>query len=89
MEQWTAPDCGSIRIKNPKTLQKWIDKGWFKREIDNGYIFAYRCGRFRTEICQCAKCKKPNAKIELRNVLEKNGLLMRNDECKTLKISEL
>jgi len=66
---------GSIRIKNPKTLQSWIDKGWYQREIDAGYIFAYRCGRFRVEVCQCSKCRKPNAAIELKNVLIQNELL--------------
>jgi hypothetical protein len=74
MEQWTAPDYGSIRIKNPKTLQKWIDKGWYKREIDAGYIFAANCGRFRTEKCECGKCRKVNGGQAIKEVLARNGL---------------
>jgi hypothetical protein len=74
MEQWTSPACGSIRIKNPKTLQAWIDKGWYQREINDGYIFAPNCGRFRTEKCQCSKCKKVNGGKVLKDVLSLNGL---------------
>jgi len=37
MEQWTPPAFGTIRIKKATTLQQWIDKGWYQREIDNGY----------------------------------------------------
>ena len=51
---------GTVRIKNPKTLQSWIDKGWYQREIDKGYIFATGCGRFKLEVCNCSKCKKVN-----------------------------
>lgn len=50
--------CGSIRIKKATTLQSWIDKGWYKREIDKGYTFALGCGRFRIGKCECSKCKK-------------------------------
>jgi len=66
---------GSIRIKKPKTLQSWIDKGWYKREIDNGYIFYPACGRFRTDKCECLKCRKPNSAAELKKVLQINNLL--------------
>jgi len=69
MEFW-----GSIRIKNPKTLQRWIDKGWYKREIDKGYIFAPSCGRFKTEKCECVKCRKPNSGLEIKRVLQLNNL---------------
>lgn len=62
MEQWEAPSCGTTRISNPKTLQRWVDLGWYKELIDDGFIFAPYCGRFKTEICECGKCrnKKPN-----------------------------
>jgi hypothetical protein len=23
--------CGTIRISNPKTLQSWIDRGWYQK----------------------------------------------------------
>lgn len=65
---------GSIRIKNPKTLQKWINLGWYQKQIDNGYEFAPACGRFRIGKCQCSKCRKPNAGHELKAVLEQNGI---------------
>jgi hypothetical protein len=28
--------------------------------IDEGYIYAPGCGRFREEICNCSKCRKRN-----------------------------
>ena len=65
---------GSIRIKKSTTLQKWIDKGWYQREIDNGYIFAPACGRFRVGKCECSKCKKVNLGKALKDVLSLNGL---------------
>jgi hypothetical protein len=60
---------GSIRIKNAKTLQKWINKGWYQKQIDLGYTFYPGCGRFRTEKCECRKCRKPNSGNELKEVL--------------------
>ena len=66
---------GSIRIKKAATLQSWIDNGWYKKEIDNGYTFAYACGRFRIGKCQCSRCSKPNGGWEKKAVLEHNGLL--------------
>lgn len=62
MEQCTSTDCGTLRISNPITLQRWIDNGEYNKLIDNGYIFAPYCGRFKTEPCECTKCrhKKPN-----------------------------
>jgi hypothetical protein len=55
---------GAIRIQKPSTLQSWIDKGWFKKELDKGYFFAVGCGRFKTEICKCSKCKRKNGNLE-------------------------
>lgn len=49
---------GTLRITNPRTLQSWKDKGWFQKQTDAGYIFAAGCGRFKTEICTCRKCRK-------------------------------
>lgn len=70
MEQWEAPDCGTTRISNPKTLQRWIDLGWYQELIDEGYIFAPHCGRFKTDICTCTKCRHKNPKREeLTNIL--------------------
>ena len=65
---------GTIRIKKPSTLQSWIDKGWYKKRIDEGYIFAPNCGRFRIEKCECAKCRKVNGGKVLKDVLALNGL---------------
>lgn len=67
--------AGSIRIKNPKTLQSWIDKGWYQDQLDSGYTFAPACGRFRVGKCECCKCRKPNAGANLKDVLIQNGLL--------------
>lgn len=73
MEQWTPPACGSVKIKKAATLQRWIDLGWYQRELDKGYIFAPACGRFRIGKCECSKCRKPNSGLEKRLVLEQNG----------------
>ncbi len=75
MEQWEAPMCGTTRISNPKTLQRWFDLGWYKELIDDGFIFAPYCGRFKTEICECGKCRnhKPN-RDELIKILNSNTL---------------
>jgi hypothetical protein len=40
MEQWTAPMAGTLRISNPKTLEKWLHNGTFQRKINNGFNFA-------------------------------------------------
>ena len=57
MNQWEPPMSGTLRIKNPKTLEKWIQNGNYQKELDDGYIFAVGCGRFRTEPCTCCKCR--------------------------------
>lgn len=49
---------GSLRITNKNTLQKWIDKGFYKELISEGYIYAKGCGRFRKNICECSKCRR-------------------------------
>ena len=53
MEYW-----GTLRIKNPKTLRRWKRNGKFQALIDQGYIYASGCGRFRKEVCACNKCRK-------------------------------
>ena len=66
MEQRIAPDCGVTKISNPKTLQRWIDFGWYQKLINEGFIFAIGCGRFKKEICTCSACrKKPNQTLKL------------------------
>jgi hypothetical protein len=62
MEKWEAPMSGTLRISNPRTLQRWIDNGEYKKLIDEGYIFNPYCGRFNTEVCICTKCRnhRPN-----------------------------
>ena len=54
MEQYQ----GTLKITNPNTIQSWKDKGWWQKQLDNGYIYAVGCGRFKTEICTCCKCHK-------------------------------
>ncbi len=64
---------GSIRIKNPKTLQSWIDKGWYDRELSQGYIFNIGCCRFTINKCTCSQCRNKNRPL-LKEVLLKNKL---------------
>lgn len=58
MNDWTPPDAGTLRITNPRTLQMWKDTGKYQKLIDEGYIYAEGCGRFRIEPCTCHKCRK-------------------------------
>ncbi len=70
MEQWTSPDCGTTRITNPKTLQRWIDLGWYQDLLTEGYVFNPYCGRFSIDICECSKCRhKTLNKDELIKIL--------------------
>lgn len=58
MEQWEKPCGGTLRITNPKTLEKWKVNGEYDKLIKEGYIYAKGCGRFRKFICSCSKCRK-------------------------------
>ena len=49
---------GTLRITNPKTLKKWKEDGRFQQVINEGYIFAKGCKRFRSEVCTCSKCRR-------------------------------
>ena len=66
---------GVLRITNLKTLQAWKDNGKYQKLINDGFIFAVGCGRFRVGKCGCSRCKKPNGGWEKKAVLELNGLL--------------
>jgi hypothetical protein len=57
--------CGTIRISNPKTLQSWIDRGWYQKSLSEGYIFNVGCGRFKTENvpAQLVELEKTRSKI--------------------------
>ena len=48
---------GSLRITNPKTLATYKRVGKYDELINEGYIYAKGCGRFRTEVCSCHKCR--------------------------------
>lgn len=63
---------GTLRISNPKTLEKWIHNGNYRKELDDGYLFNVGCGRFKTEVCTCYKCRRPNAGIELKDVIKRH-----------------
>jgi hypothetical protein len=70
---------GSIRITNPKTLQNWIDRGWYQELIEEGWIFSPYCGRFRKHECECSKCRYvaqfKNKESDLKEVLKQNNLM--------------
>lgn len=72
MEQWTPPCGGTLRIRKPKTLEKWIQNGSYQDEIDSGYTFNVGCGRFRKEPCKCFKCRKPNSGKKLQEVIDRH-----------------
>jgi hypothetical protein len=62
---------GTLKITNPITLERWIHQGKFQKEIDDGYIFATGCGRFRTEVCTCFKCRKGAGK-KLQTIIDRH-----------------
>lgn len=64
---------GVLRIRNPKTLQRWIDSGKFQAELEGGWIFAVGCGRFRSILCTCSKCRK-STNSPLKLLLDKYNL---------------
>ena len=49
---------GILRITNPRTLEMWKKTGKYQKLIDEGYIYAKGCGRFRMEVCTCSKCRR-------------------------------
>ena len=57
---------GTLKIINPRTLERWKQTGEYQKLIEEGYIYASGCGRFRLEICKCCKCKQ-NQEIPLKN----------------------
>lgn len=63
---------GTLRISNPKTLQAWIDRGWYKDLVDEGYKFNVGCGRFKidNEVCTCSQCRT-RTRPELVKIIEK------------------
>jgi hypothetical protein len=71
MEQWRPPDCGTLRITNPKTLEKWIHNGQFKKKLDEGLFFGIGCGRFKDEPCVCSACRN-RPKKDLQLVINKH-----------------
>ena len=54
----TTNYSGVLKIKNPKTLERWKQNGNYRKLIEQGYIYAKGCGRFKIEICTCHKCRK-------------------------------
>lgn len=52
------PLAGVLRITNIKTLDKWKFNGKYQQLINEGFIYADGCGRFKKEICTCIKCRK-------------------------------
>ena len=70
MEKYDKPSGGVTKISNPKTLQRWIDYGWYENIINNGYTFNPYCGRFSIDVCICSKCRsKRENKDELIKIL--------------------
>jgi hypothetical protein len=48
---------GTLRIKNPKTLQRWKDNGEYQKLIDAEYFYCSSCGRFRLGVVESlGKC---------------------------------
>lgn len=78
MSQWEKPMCGVTRIRNPKTLERWIHNGSYQNLINAGFIFAVGCGRFRTEVCTCYKCRK-STNSPLKHIIERHYKSETND----------
>lgn len=54
---------GTLRITNPRTIQRWKDKGWWQEMLDEGLIYGPGCGRFREEECTCIKCRNKRKQL--------------------------
>ena len=54
---------GVLRVTNPKRLAQWKASGKFQSLINEGYIYASGCGRFKKEICTCSKCTNKKAPL--------------------------
>lgn len=65
---------GTVRIRNPKTLRRWIRLGWFQKQLDEGWLFAIGCGRFTKDKCTCHYCRN-RTRSELVKVLKAANLL--------------
>ena len=72
MSGYEQPMSGSIRIRNPKTLERWIHRGWYQRELDLGYTFGIGCGRFCNPPCECHKCRRQKGGSPLQKVIDKH-----------------
>lgn len=59
-----TPYKGVVKIKNPNTLKRWLENGWYQERIDEGLIFASGCGRFRDHVCECSNCKTGNPVLD-------------------------
>ena len=66
---------GTLRITNPKTLEKWVKNWNYKELIDEGYYYAIGCGIFRTFKCDCSQCRKKPTKttLEIENIINNNN----------------
>ena len=64
---------GTLRIRNPKTLRKWLRNGSYQKLIDEGYIFAVGCGRFRQGVCECSRCRKATENNQLHKTIKEFG----------------
>lgn len=61
---------GTIRIRNPKTLRRWIKSGKYQEQLDAGYTFNPCCGRFTKPKCTCTKCRNNRGGSKLQAVLD-------------------
>jgi len=62
---------GTVRIKNPKTLKRWIRLGWYQKTLDEGFVFNVGCGRFTPEKCTCHMCRT-RGRPKLKAVLQEH-----------------
>lgn len=69
MEKIETYYWGTLRIKNPKTLRKWINSGKYQKLINEGFTFYPGCGRFKKEKCECSKCRR-KTRPELVKIIE-------------------
>ena len=60
---------GTLRIKLPKTLERWVQNGEYQKLLNEGRVFNVGCGRFRESKCTCFRCRKNTISHPLQIVI--------------------
>jgi hypothetical protein len=78
--------CGTIRISNPKTLQSWIDRGWYQKVyLKATYLWVAEDSKQRSVPASAAELEK----TRLSKIVNKFNSLNINNMEKGLNFGEV